>query len=68
MTLESDAEHHNSDRPEQLSLLSSKELARLRRPSASRLWEGKKSPFKADGTRKARCRKDDAVQLRLPGV
>ena len=68
MALVPDAEHNNSDRPEQLSLLGSKELARLWRPSASRLRGGKMPPFKADGGCKARRPKDDATQLRLPGV
>ena len=67
MTFTPDAEQHNSDWPEQPSLLSPEELAELRCFSAPRLHKAKMPSSKADGAGKARGTKDDATQPRLPG-
>jgi hypothetical protein len=56
------------DFPEQLTLLSSEELAELQRPSGSRFpREGEMQPFDTTEARRARSTKGGAIQDKLPG-
>jgi hypothetical protein len=62
------AKEYRTDRAEQLSLLSSEELAELQCPSSCRFpGEGEVQSSDTDGARRARRTKSGAIQDKLPG-
>jgi hypothetical protein len=68
MNLMPDKERHNTDRAEQLSLLSSQTLKALRSPFSRRLAAPTTQSSQAEGIRNAHPSNGDATQLRLPGL